>query len=371
MTTTDLALALDAKRRAAVSLYGTLARAAWDRAFTDDERAALLTIDDDVRALRDELVDRSDGLPAPRRLSLGQRIVSDPAFREFVRAGRHRNPGPWAITISAADGAGDATPMPTTTILSPGIPTQFTPTSFPRRPLRVADLFAQGRTSAAGMQYMQESATNADPADGTAAVAQSTAKPAGVIALQLNTEPLHKMASALSFPEVLLDDTPGFQAYLDARLDNAVARNIDWQLLQGDGTGNNMLGLLNRTDLFTTYARADPESNAAAILTAAMKCYASSGIMPDGIALHPLTYAYTLLMRSGPVATATDYGAADLDAVVLQPPPIYLFGLRVALAPLTGARSSAPTATRRNCSGVTTSASKSRTVTSITSSRTR
>jgi HK97 family phage major capsid protein len=343
MTTTDLETALDLKRRAGLSLYGSTARAARDRAFTPEERAALHAAVDDVRALQaelgmrrgdDEFLAALDPEPAPRPVSLGARIVQDAAFREFLRAGGHRAPGAWSIHIAAADSG--ATPSPSTTVVSPSIPTTFTPTPPIRRAPRVADLFAQGRTAAAGMQFMQETTGNADVPDNTPGVVQANAKPAATLALQLVTEPLHKMASVLSFPEVLLDDTPGFSTYLDARLDNALARNIDWQLMQGDGTAGSMLGLLNRTTLFPTYARADPESNAAAILTAAAKCFAASGIVPDGVAVHPLVYAYTLLMRSGTVAAATDYGAADLDAALLAPPPLYLFGLRIGFAPLTG-----------------------------------
>jgi HK97 family phage major capsid protein len=342
MTTTDLEHALADKRDAGVELYRTLALTARDRAFTAEERAALHTILDDVHALQGELAERRrdpylaalDPAPVPRpRRSMGTRIVQDPAFRAFLRSEAHRAPGPWSITISAADAA----PSPTTTVASPGIPTVFVPTPPIRRPSRVADLFAQGTTAAAGVQYMQEAATNADLPPNTPGVVQATAKPAATLALQLVTEGLHKMAGVLSFPEVLLDDTPGFASYLDARLENSLARNIDWQIMQGDGTGGNMLGLLNRPNLFPAYARADPESNAAAILTAAMKCFTACSIMPDGIALHPLVYAYTLLMRAGTVAAATDYGAADLDdAMITQPPPMYLFGLRVGLAALTG-----------------------------------
>lgn len=322
MTITDLETALDAKRRAGISLYGSTARAARDRAFTDDERAAVQAILDDARIIQAEIARRRGGdllvdlerlapPPAPRPRSIGAQFVEAPEF-EFFRRGGHRASGPWhspAIDVEAA------------VVTSGGLTVgQVEPGRYPEVIpwMTVAGLFAQGTLSGNAVQYPVEDTYTA----AAAVVAEGTAKPQSAFGVSLRTDPLTKIATWVPIGEALLDDVPGLQAYLDNRLYAETARALDNQIMNGDGTGANMLGLVPRIPALNTYARGQNDSNANAVLAAAMQIAKATNILPDGAVLTPGAYVSAVMEHNG-----ADFG--DADHWVAGQPPTYLWGLRI------------------------------------------
>lgn len=124
------------------------------------------------------------------------------------------------------------------------------------RQLVVADLFPQGTTNSPLIRYLVETAvTNA-----AAAVAEGALKPESALAFDKVDEVLHKIATFLPVSDEMLEDYAQIQSYIDSRLMLFVKQAEEAQLLSGDGTGANMVGLLNRPGLAPTI----PKGGAAA-----------------------------------------------------------------------------------------------------------
>lgn len=110
----------------------------------------------------------------------------------------------------------------------------------PARRLTVRDLLAPGRTNSNAIQYVQESGftNNAAP------VAEGAQKPESTIRLRALTVPVVTIAHWIMATKQILDDAPQLASLIDNRLRYGLAYAEELQLLNGDGTGNNIDGLI-------------------------------------------------------------------------------------------------------------------------------
>jgi HK97 family phage major capsid protein len=107
------------------------------------------------------------------------------------------------------------------------------------RQLRVRDLIAPGTTSAGSIEYPQETGfTNA-----AAMVAEGGTKPESSLKYGLKTAPVRKIAHWMRASTEILADAPALRSMIDERLRYGLAFKEDGQLLNGDGTGINLLGI--------------------------------------------------------------------------------------------------------------------------------
>src|SRR5262249_3527123 len=115
----------------------------------------------------------------------------------------------------------------------------------PTRKIVVADLLAPGTTTSNAVTFMEETTfTNA-----AAPVAEGTAKPESALVFTQKTESVRKLAHWLPVTDEILEDVAQLTSYINQRLRLGVQLAEDDQLLNGNGTAPNLLGLLNRTGL--------------------------------------------------------------------------------------------------------------------------
>jgi len=118
-------------------------------------------------------------------------------------------------------------------------------------PLTIADLIPSGATDSAYMRYLVEAShTNA-----AATVAEGAAKPEGAETFTAVDTVLHKIAEVFTVTDEMLADYPFIRAFLDNRGVLDVRIQEEAQLLNGDGTGANLTGLLNRSGLQTAIVK--------------------------------------------------------------------------------------------------------------------
>lgn len=146
--------------------------------------------------------------------------------------------------------------------------------------------------------------------------------------LQFDTvlEPIRTIATILPVANDMLADAPTLAAYIDARLRLAVSIREDSQVLNGDGSSVNLLGILNRSGLATQVDRGVSESYADAIgrqLFAIMA--AQPGLMPDAIIINPTDWASIAMAKD---ANDRYYGSGPFQGTA----PLTLFGVRVVLS---------------------------------------
>lgn len=164
--------------------------------------------------------------------STGQLVIENEDVKAFMAARRSKGSvrvGVKAIT-SADASAGDLVPEDRRPgILMPGL-----------RRMTIRDLITPGRTSSNAIQYVKETGftNNAD------VVSESTQKPESDLTFDLVTTAVATIAHWVHASKQILDDAPMLQSYVDGRLRYGLAFVEEQQILNGDGTGENLSGIV-------------------------------------------------------------------------------------------------------------------------------
>lgn len=170
------------------------------------------------------------------------------------------------------------------------------------RPLRLLDLFPVGTTDSNSIEYVQVLTIP----DTSAPVAEGAQKPQAGITLEDATAPVRTIAGWIKVNRQAMDDAAGLATLINTLLPYDVRRKIEAQMLSGDGTGQNLTGLLEQTGLgapeFVT-----GDNIADAILRAMTVVILSEG-EPNFAALNPLSWQELLLMREVGGSTGTRSG---------------------------------------------------------------
>ncbi|MES2175101.1 MAG: phage major capsid protein [Pseudomonadota bacterium] len=110
----------------------------------------------------------------------------------------------------------------------------------PERRMTVRDLLTPGRTSSNAIQYVQETGY----VNNAATVAEGVAKSQSDIKFDLLTKNVATIAHWVQASKQILADAPMLESYIDGRLRYGLAYAEELQLLKGDGTGTNLLGMV-------------------------------------------------------------------------------------------------------------------------------
>ena len=318
-----------------------------DRALTDDERKKLDEITTEVKsgdehaekAKKDgELFDRISGLGAKSRSEAGEgagQVEAKSLGEHFVKATAARR--------SEAKGDRFAVAAPefkapnTIGDWTAGVPVL---TDYDRTIVRakrerpvIADLLGSGAISGNAISYFVEGALTGDfatVAEGATKPELSVANPTAVV------DALKKLAGWTKFSDELIEDADFLKTEIDVRMLYRLAMVEESQLLNGNGTGQNLLGLLNRSGVQTETA-ATAADEADAVFRAMTKVATATDLTADGIVINPLDYQSFRLSKDG---NGQYYGGGYFQGqygnggVPEQPP---LWGLRTVVTPAVAA----------------------------------
>jgi HK97 family phage major capsid protein len=289
---------------------------------------ALMARFDEIRSKHAPAVPALPAAPARRLGSLGAQFTGSDQFKQLIKSGLHRAGRSWAsgvvecfdysattLTEDAASGGKLLTPQYT-----PGI----VQTLYKR--LVVADLMASGTADSNAITYMVETLfTNA-----AAPVLEGAAKPESAMTFDQKTDLVSKIAHWLPVTEELLEDVAAIASYIDARLRLGVQLAEEDQLLNGNGTPPNLLGILNRPGLATAVARnagaTPPETNADAVLRQITAIATTAFVYPDGIVMNPMNLFAILTSKD---SSGAYYGGGPFSAL----PTASIWGTPVAPTP--------------------------------------
>ncbi|QNQ40053.1 phage major capsid protein [Brucella intermedia] len=159
------------------------------------------------------------------------------------------------------------------------------------RVLTVRDLIAPGETSAGSVEYVKETGftNNAAP------VAETTQKPYSDLTFDLVTAPVRTIAHLFKLSKQIMDDAPGLVSYVNVRGTSGLKLKEENQLLFGDGTGQNLLGLIPQATVFDDALRSTGDTRVDTLRRAIQQVrraeYRASGIVmnPDDLADLELT----------------------------------------------------------------------------------
>jgi hypothetical protein len=175
--------------------------------YSDESVGALITKSDGFAELR-------SGARATGKITVGS--FHQKAYPPMINA-----PGPLQPLVSDIRVPG---------IIMPGL-----------RPLVIRDLLAQYRTNTNLIQYTREDVFNnlAGPQAG-----EGVDKPQSNLTFSLHNAPVQTVGHWIAASRQLIDDAPALEDYLNTRLLWGLKRNEEDQFVNGDGTGQNISGLL-------------------------------------------------------------------------------------------------------------------------------
>ena len=161
--------------------------------------------------------------------------------------------------------------------------------------LTVASLLAPGQTTSNVVRYVVETVADAGS---IGPVAEGALKPEAELEFDETDEPVRKIATFLPVSDEMLEDAAQIRSYINARLSLFVQQEEENQLLNGDGTGININGLLNRVPGANEGVISDAQAaNDADHIFAAMTVSRRSFLEPDGIIVNPDDWASLRLLK--------------------------------------------------------------------------
>lgn len=164
--------------------------------------------------------------------------------------------------------------------------------SGPDRPFTIRDLIMPGRTSQASIEYVQESGFQ----NMAATVAEGGAKPQSDLSLEKKVTAVKTIAHWFKASKQVLADIPMLQSYINGRAIYGLKYVEENQILAGDGTGENLLGLIPQATAFDDALRVTGDTPIdtlrRAILQVRIAEYRASGIV-----LNPFDWAELELQK--------------------------------------------------------------------------
>lgn len=115
-----------------------------------------------------------------------------------------------------------------------------------RRRIRIRDVLSPGQTTSNMIEFIQQKTrTNA-----AAPVAEGALKPESAIAYEAKEAPVRTIATWIPATRQVLSDAPILQSLIEAELLYMLADVEENQLLNGDGTGENVMGIIPQATAF-------------------------------------------------------------------------------------------------------------------------
>lgn len=273
-----------------------------------EQKTAIQTVSDRVTSLEQRAVQRRYGPVTPQ--TVGQIVAGSPELKAFdVHASTPQRCRIEVknITSSPATGTGSVAGM-----IAPDVRT--TVVGLPQRRMTIRDLLMPGTTSGNTIYFPQMTSRTSNAA--TVAENPSAQKPQSEFNATQTSVPVRTIAHWMLMSKQAFDDAEGLSSLVDAELRYGLALAEEQQILYGDGTGQNLLGILPQA---TAYAQ-PPGIVPPASLTGLDKllmafAQAELALLPaTGVVLNPVDYVNLLLLKDangryiggGPLAALAD-----------------------------------------------------------------
>lgn len=222
--------------------------------------------------------------------SAGQTFVESDEFKRFSDGGFSRNDRARietkaTLTNSTASAAGSLGAGLVTTLL-PGV------VELPRRQLTIRQLLAQGNMDGQTLEFVKEhSWTNS-----AAPVAEGAAKPQSDFRLEVVSTSAKVIAHTMKASRQTLSDVSAVRSMIDSRLSFGLDLIEEDQILNGDGTGQNLLGIIPQATAYTNPLTGGDTTSIDKVRLMVLQA-ALALLPPDGIVMHPADWAWIELLK--------------------------------------------------------------------------
>lgn len=174
-----------------------------------------------------------------------------------------------------------------------------------QRELTVMDLLPRLATDSDMIEYVREDTfTNnaAMVAEATATTGTTGLKSESVLAFSAQTAPVRTLAHWIPVTNRMLADAPAIRGIINSRLLLGLALELEDQVIDGDGTGENFTGILRTAGINIQGLGADSIQDA--VFKARTQVRVTGKARPNAVVLHPNDWQAVRLAREN-VATGT------------------------------------------------------------------
>lgn len=222
-------------------------------------------------------LERPQDHPKESVQSLGQMVVESESFKNANMNASFRG----SVRVNAPR---SAITTITTNIVAPD--RQAGIIAPPVRRMTIRDLLIPGTTNSNSIEFVRETGFT----NNATTVGESMAKPYSDIKFELVNSPVRTVAHLFKASRQILDDVSGLISYIDGRARNGLQLAEENQLLFGNGSGSNILGIVPQASSFTPSLSV---ANATAIdrIRLALLQAVLAEFPSNGIVLNPIDWA--------------------------------------------------------------------------------
>jgi HK97 family phage major capsid protein len=161
-----------------------------------------------------------------------------------------------------------------------------------QRPVQVTDLLPQIPTSQSAYKYMEETTFTNNAAE----AAEGGTYGEAALVLTERSVTVEKVTVWLPVTDEQLEDEPGAEAYVNARLPFMLRQRLDSQILVGDGNTPNVLGINNKGSVGTQAKGSDPVPDA--VHKGITKARVTGRASPNAVIFHDNDWQDVRLLRT-------------------------------------------------------------------------
>lgn len=221
----------------------------------------------EVRDIEKKMISRP-GYGDQRQKSFGEQLVESEQFKRFTENGKQ---GSMKMELKAV------TSTAAGALIRPLYETE--PVGLPKRRFTIRDLLPVVPIATSSVDYPKQSTrTNA-----AATVAESAAKPYSDYAWTNATAPVRVIAHLAKITRQAMDDAPRLIAEVDAEMRYGLALVEEAQILNGNGTGQNLSGIVTQATAYaapiTVTSPTSIDMLRLAMLQGALALYPATGIV--------------------------------------------------------------------------------------------
>ncbi|MEI4812038.1 phage major capsid protein [Pseudomonas aeruginosa] len=244
--------------------------------------ASGLKFQDRLQDLEQKLARRFSANDPSGAKSLGEQFTEDDDFKALAEKGR----GVARLRVKAV------TNITSATTGTGGVGVAIQPDRVPGiiagpdRPFTIRDLIMPGRTGSNAIEFVQESGFQ----NMAAPVAETLSKPQSDLSFELKTTTVKTIAHWFRASKQVLADIPLLQSYINGRAIYGLKYVEENQILAGDGTGQNLLGLIPQATAFNDALRKAGDTKIDTLRRAILQVRIAE-YRASAIALNPIDWA--------------------------------------------------------------------------------
>ena len=253
----------------------------------NDLKSSLNGVSSQMTEIEQRMARRPGPSGATEIKSIGAQVIASEKLKAFAKEG-----GRGKVTVDGLIETKTVNTITSGSLIAPDYRPDIV--GMPQRKLVIRDIVASGTTESNLIEYVQQTARQLNAAP----VAEGNLKPQSDGTFALVTAPVRTIAHWMNASRQVLDDLSLLRSFIDGEIEYGVNLAEENQLLNGDGTGQNLLGIIPQANAFSAAFSITGETQfdrlALAILQVELNLFPC-----DAIVVNPTDWRKMQLLKDG------------------------------------------------------------------------